>query len=440
MLAGGRAVAGKDVGAGSTSAILARLERAGEALGARTTDEIVAALDRACSRWRDAGDADRRTGVTALCEHYRVPAPAIAEILDAAFGHWTGEALRKWIRLELGHPSSLDGFVSSGSVRRRALGPRLVAVVSAHGVPTTPVADLLAALSVKAAVWLKPAAGTDDLAARFAATVADCDPALGAAIEVSPWRPGSETEGAVLTAADTVVATGSVGTLEALRAAIPGDTRLIVHGPRLSAAIVTREALAGDPEGMIRALARDTAFAGQMGCLSPSVAYIESGAGAAGELAERIQAACSERWPCPPRIADDAAQRAAFAEWAARADVEAAAGAAGVWAGGADKAWSCQVRTRAEPPEPPAVPRLLFLAPIGDAGEAAALCARRRGQVATVGIAAPPERAASLARALAAAGVERIAPLGAMQSPPLTWRRDGRPTLGDLVRWVDWEG
>jgi hypothetical protein len=26
-----------------------------------------------------------------------------------------------------------------------------------------------------------------------------------------------------------------------------------------------------------------------------------------------------------------------------------------------------------------------------------------------------------------------------MQNPPLTWRHDGRPSLGDLVRWTDLE-
>jgi hypothetical protein len=26
-----------------------------------------------------------------------------------------------------------------------------------------------------------------------------------------------------------------------------------------------------------------------------------------------------------------------------------------------------------------------------------------------------------------------------MQNPPLTWRHDGRPALGDLMTWVDFE-
>jgi hypothetical protein len=61
-----------------------------------------------------------------------------------------------------------------------------------------------------------------------------------------------------------------------------------------------------------------------------------------------------------------------------------------------------------------------------------------RGKVSTVGIAAP-EQAEELAQELARWGVTRVCPLGRMQNPPLTWRHDGRPALGDLVTWTDFE-
>jgi len=62
-----------------------------------------------------------------------------------------------------------------------------------------------------------------------------------------------------------------------------------------------------------------------------------------------------------------------------------------------------------------------------------------RGQVSTVGLAAPEERSRELALQLARWGVTRICPLGQMQNPPLLWRHDGRPSLGDLVAWTDFE-
>ena len=44
-----------------------------------------------------------------------------------------------------------------------------------------------------------------------------------------------------------------------------------------------------------------------------------------------------------------------------------------------------------------------------------------------------------LAVPLARWGVPRICPLGQMQRPPLAWRHDGRPPLGELIRWTDLE-
>jgi hypothetical protein len=62
-----------------------------------------------------------------------------------------------------------------------------------------------------------------------------------------------------------------------------------------------------------------------------------------------------------------------------------------------------------------------------------------RGKVSTVGLAAPEGRLVEMAQRLARWGVTRVCPLGQMQNPPLLWRHDGRPALGELVTWVDWE-
>jgi hypothetical protein len=62
-----------------------------------------------------------------------------------------------------------------------------------------------------------------------------------------------------------------------------------------------------------------------------------------------------------------------------------------------------------------------------------------RGKVSTVGLAATEDKATALVTQLARWGVTRVCPLGQMQNPPLLWRHDGRPTLGDLVTWADWE-
>jgi hypothetical protein len=82
---------------------------------------------------------------------------------------------------------------------------------------------------------------------------------------------------------------------------------------------------------------------------------------------------------------------------------------------------------------------MLTLNPLEDIVDAVDLLSARRGTIAAVGMSGPADRVTDLARSLAEVGVERICPLGRMQCPPAAWRRDGRTTLTDLVRWVDRE-
>ncbi|HET9334725.1 MAG TPA: acyl-CoA reductase [Gemmatimonadota bacterium] len=418
------------------------LARAGEALVARPVADVIEVLASAVSRWADADYAPRRDAERALSAHHGVPSEAIARVLDAGFGAWSREALLGRVNVELGDARALDGFVEMGGAFRTALGPRLAVALASRGVPTTPVGELIDLLSVKSPVWLKPAAGADDLALRFAATVREIDPGIGAAIQVAGWPRGSAAGAVALAAADLVVATGRAETLAELGRQVRESTRLVLHGPRLSAAILTREALAGDPAACVAALADDVAFAGQVGCLSPVVAWVEgAGAGESGEaLARAVHGACEERWPARPRTEADAAERAAWAEWSARARVKRAGGAGGGVVGGAQSGWSVAWWPEPAPPSPPPAPRILYLSAVESADVAVRLCASARGMLSSVGIAGPPARVRDCSALLARAGVERIAPLGRMQRPPADWRRDGRATIADLVRWVDREG
>ncbi|HET6340699.1 MAG TPA: acyl-CoA reductase [Gemmatimonadota bacterium] len=413
------------------------LVAAGEALRARPIEEILEVVAEACRRWRGPGP-DREAGEEALAVHYAVPRRPIAEILDTAFSSWTLESLRDWIAGELGDPTVLDGFARSGGLERRAFGPRLAVFLAARGVPTTPIADIVSALCVKSPAWLKPPSGGDDLAGRFARTLAEVDPGIGNSVVVEGWERGSRDGERVLASADAVIATGGAETMTAIQRKISPHTRLVLHGPRMSAAIVLREPLGSESRATIDALARDTAFAGQMGCLSPVVAYVEGSLTEVADLVEPVHAACVERWPGAPRAQTSLAERVAFAEWRGTAGLEAGVGRVS-WTGDVDSAWTIVARREAGPPEPPPVPRMLTLLPVGDVMEAVEFFPGLRGKVATVGTTGPKERIADLAGPLAEAGVERVCALGRMQSPPAAWRRDGRATLTDLARWMDQE-
>ena len=83
--------------------------------------------------------------------------------------------------------------------------------------------------------------------------------------------------------------------------------------------------------------------------------------------------------------------------------------------------------------------RFIFVKEVIDLDEALRNTEMVRGQVSTVGLAATKLDAAEIVCQLAHWGVTRVCPIGQMQNPPLTWRHDGRPALGDYVRWTDWE-
>jgi hypothetical protein len=83
--------------------------------------------------------------------------------------------------------------------------------------------------------------------------------------------------------------------------------------------------------------------------------------------------------------------------------------------------------------------RFVYVKPAKDLAAALRGADAVRGQVSTVGLAARGDEAGELTTQLARWGVTRVCPLGQMQNPPLTWRHDGWPSLGGLVRWTDWE-
>ena len=60
-------------------------------------------------------------------------------------------------------------------------------------------------------------------------------------------------------------------------------------------------------------------------------------------------------------------------------------------------------------------------------------------QVSTVGIAVPSSKTNNVGGIIARWGATRVCPLGQMQRPPLTWRHDGHPPLGELVTWCNLE-
>jgi hypothetical protein len=183
-----------------------------------------------------------------------------------------------------------------------------------------------------------------------------------------------------------------------------------------------------------------------LGCLSPHVVYVEYGGTVSAEqfaalLAEELASLeqSQPRGAVPVEIAAAISSRRSVYELrAAHSEKEPDAHGTRLWRSENSTAWT--VVYESEPRfQTSCLHRFVYVKGVADLKEALQSADSVRGKVSTVGVAAPEDKIQNLAAELGRWGATRVCPLGKMQNPPLTWRHDGRPALGDLVRWTDWE-
>jgi hypothetical protein len=248
-------------------------------------------------------------------------------------------------------------------------------------------------------------------------------------------------EQALFGEADCVTGTGGDETLAAIRAKLSPTTRFLGYGHRVSFGYVASGALSsfGAKKVVQRAAADITAW-DQHGCLSPHVIYVEHGGGVSAEhFAELLAAELARREETEPRGGLSAEQAATIASRRAFYEVRAAhTPETRMWRSENSTAWTVVYEADAKF-QTSCLNRFIYVKGTPDMDETLRGVDSVRGKVSTVGLAAPEDAAVELVRQLARWGVTRVCPLGQMQNPPLTWRHDGRPALGDLVTWTDWE-
>ena len=411
----------------------------------RSTDEIIAILCEVAEGWLQPENKFRRlalnVGVQASAcspdtlKHELQPGfskAVLARGLDDFFRRFTPANFQALLVQDLGAADSKHFW----------RGPQLLVHVAAGNLPNPALMSLTLGLLTRSAQFVKCASGASFLPRLFAHSIYEADHKLGACLELAEWRGGNaDLENTLFAEADCVTATGSDETLSAIRAKLPSKTRFLGYGHRVSFGFVTREVLRDETVAEIISRAADDVIAwDQNGCLSPHVFYVEErGVVESDKFASLLVAELMKREVAEPRgnIATEAAaaiasQRSMYETLAAhRGDIK-------IWSSQGSTAWTVvfehQLRFHFSP-----LNRFIFVKPVADVTGVFEGIDEMRGKVSTIGIAAPPERTKDLARQFAHWGVTRICPLGRMQNPPLTWRHDGRPALGDLVIWTDLE-
>jgi hypothetical protein len=367
--------------------------------------------------------------------------------LKGFFGELTPANFHALLEQELGNldrldePSIADGR-HAGRCAALAKGPELLAHIAAGVLPNPIFMSMVLGLLLRSAQFVKCASGASLLPRLFAHSLYELEPKLGACLEIAEWRGGTAAlESALFAETDCVTATGSDETLAALRQRVPHRARFVGYGHRLSFGYLTGQVLSGREAACVVERAVDDVVAwNQMGCLSPHVFYAERGTGELAErFAERLAAALAAREQVEPRgpisveAAAHIATRRAFYEVRAAHSPDTRH-----WFSPQSTAWT--VIYESDPRfQTSCLNRFIYVKGVADLTEALQGADSVRHNISTVGLASGRGQEKNLANELARWGAPRICPLGQMQNPPLTWRHDGRPVLGDLLTWTDWE-
>ena len=404
----------------------------------RATDDIVKILCEVAAEWLRPENRLRRLALESGPAETKFSRPILERGLDDFFRRFTPENFDVLLKQEFGSAQRLDGFADGAMVR----APQLLVHIAAGNLPNPALMSLALGLLTRSAQFMKCASGASFLPRLFAHSIYEADHKLGTCIEIAAWGGGNaDLENALFAEADCVTVTGEDQTLASVRARLPEKVRFVGHGQRVSFGFVSREVLREETISETVSRAADDVIAwDQNGCLSPHCFYVEErGEVESDKFAALLAAELMRRETAGPRgeitIEESAAiasRRSLYESLAAhRGDVK-------IWASQNSTAWTVvfehDTRFRFSP-----LNRFIFVKPVLDVAAVLQGVDEIYGKVSTVGIAAPPEKMRQLARQFADWGATRICPLGRMQNPPLTWRHDGRPALGDLVAWTDWE-
>jgi hypothetical protein len=414
----------------------------------RSTESLIKVLSDVADGWLEAENKFRKLALELGPAQTGFSRETLARGLDNFFKQLTRDNFHALLVQEFGDVKRLDAMCATPveqKQNRMAIvnAPEFQAHICAGNLPNPALTSIVFGLLTRSAQFVKCASGSSFLPRLFAHSIYEADGKLGACLEIAEWRGGNVTlENAFFAEADCVTATGSDETLDEIRKRLPLRTHFLGHGHRVSFGFVAHEVLYGSRAKKIVAAAADDVVAwNQLGCLSPHVIYVQIGGEILPEhFAQLLAEELERREASEPRGELPAEHAAAIASRRGIYEVRAAHSpeATQHWCSKDSTAWTVIYEVDARF-QMSCLNRFIYVKGVADLKTALENADGVRGKVSTVGVAAPEEKINEIATQLARWGATRICPLGQMQNPPLAWRHDGRPALGDLVTWCDFE-
>ena len=415
-------------------------------LANRSTANLVTLLSNLAAQWLKPDYSFRQLALQ-NANATGFSRPSLAHGFDAFFRQLTTENFQLLLEQDLGHSQRLDEMLSSGPEQKTnrasiATAPEFLVHITAGNLPIPALQSLVLGILLRSAQFLKCATGASLIPRLFAHSLYDADPKLAACLEIANWRGGNlELEKCLFTEADCVTATGSDESLAAVRGLVPSTTRFVGYGQRVSFAYVAAGMLTRlHASRVVSRAANDVIAWNQLGCLSPHVIYVESGGQlSAKQFAEMLAQELTTREKSDPRGELPVETAAAITSRRAFYEVRAAHSTdTRLWCSKDSTAWTVIFEADSKF-QLSCLNRFIYVKSSSNLIETLQSADAFRGKISTVGLAAPEDRAQSIATELARWGVTRVCPLGQMQNPPLAWRHDGHPALADLVSWTDLE-
>lgn len=416
-------------------------------LAGRSTQSLITILHNLGQSWLEDNNPYKQIAVRNCAETTGFPEQVLIKGLNSFFEQLTTQNLEELIVQDLGHIQRLDELTPSSASfysRRHAIavGPELIAHITAGNIPNPTLMSMVLGILTRSAQFIKCPKGKSLIPRLFAHSLREIEPKIASCIEIAEWEGGTEElECALFSQADCITATGSNETVEKIRARIPITKKLILYGTKLSFAYIARESLSRfQAKQLVKLAADDITAWNQLGCLSPHVIYVESGAPVSGDqFAEMLAEELEQREETEPRGEIPLAESSAIASRRAFYEIRAANSAdTKLWCSERSTSWTVVYEN--DPLfQPSCLNRFIYVKSVPDIRTTLQNAVSIQGLVSTVGLAAPTSKAREIVLVLAQWGVSRVCPLGQMQRPPLAWRHDGRPSLAELVNWTDWE-
>ena len=395
-------------------------------------DDILHLLDRLSRRWADPADRYRKQALDGLPDQIGFSRPMVEKDLEGFVMALSRPFSEAKVKAELGGPAVLDGWIGSGPYLR-AQSKGVVLHVAAGNVGSVGVLSLVEGLLAKNVNILKAASSAPLFPELFAQSLIETDEEglIARSFAILTWSGRKSKHHKIAQQkADAIVVWGGEDVVKEYREGLGLQCSLVEWGPKVSVGMVAREV---DLAEAARAAAADVSMWDQNACSSAQVLYVE-GAERIPEFVTHLENALEEfetRLPMGPRDLQDKAEITKTRQLAL---MDVAMGQAEMRLPNGQE-WTIIVDfDPAFKPSP--LFRTVYVKAVADLGECAAHLAPYRAYLQTIGLAAPPARALSIADAMFEAGALRMTPLGAMSGGTPGEPHDGLLALHALIRWV----